>query len=105
MITLMPHLKIGPYKEGVTIVQIQMPFYPIVRSWTLLSLILYTYPYSSCMFFLQQHPFKKNVFRSLYIAVSFLENRRVRGKNFASTATLMVRDNWCEMPLFQSRTL
>ena len=28
MITLMPHLRIGPYKEGVTIVQIQMPFYP-----------------------------------------------------------------------------
>ena len=34
--TLMPHLRIGPYKEGVTIVQIQMQFYPIVRSWTLL---------------------------------------------------------------------
>ena len=32
----MPHLRIGPYKEGVTIVQIQMPFYPIVQSWTLL---------------------------------------------------------------------
>ena len=25
--TDMPHLRIGPYKEGVTIVQIQMPFY------------------------------------------------------------------------------
>ena len=25
----MPHLRIGPYKEGVTIVQIQMPFYPM----------------------------------------------------------------------------
>ena len=29
--TLMPHLSIGPYKEGVLIVQIQMPFYPIVQ--------------------------------------------------------------------------
>ena len=34
---LMSHLRIGPYKEGVAIVQIQMPFYPIMRSWTLLS--------------------------------------------------------------------
>ena len=25
--TLMPHLSIGPYKEGVLIVQIQMQFY------------------------------------------------------------------------------
>ena len=34
----MPHLRIDPTKEGVTIVQIQMPFYPIaiVQSWTLL---------------------------------------------------------------------
>ena len=36
--TLMPHLSIGPYKEGVLIVQIQMPFYPIVLGWTLLPL-------------------------------------------------------------------
>ena len=36
--TLMPHLRIGPYKEGITIVQIQMPYCPIVRSWTLLLL-------------------------------------------------------------------
>ena len=36
--TLMSHLSIGPYKEGVLIVQIQMPFYPIVLSWMLLPL-------------------------------------------------------------------
>ena len=28
--TLIPHLRIGPYKEGVTIVQIQTPFNPIM---------------------------------------------------------------------------
>ena len=38
IITLMPHFRIGPYKEGVTIFQIQMPYCPIVRSWTLLLL-------------------------------------------------------------------
>ena len=37
--TDMPHLRIGPYKEGVTIVQIQMQFYPIVQNWTLLQFI------------------------------------------------------------------
>ena len=37
--TDMPHLRIGPYKEGVTIVQIQMQFYPIVQIWTLLPFI------------------------------------------------------------------
>ena len=30
--TLMPHLRIGPYKEGVTIDQIQMPFHAVGRS-------------------------------------------------------------------------
>ena len=30
--TLMPHLRIAPYKESVTIVQIQMPFYVVGRS-------------------------------------------------------------------------
>ena len=43
--TLMPHLRIGPYKEGVLIDQIQMLFYPIVLSWTLLPyelLVVYT---------------------------------------------------------------
>ena len=29
--TNMPHLRIGPYKKRVTIVQIQMLFYPIVQ--------------------------------------------------------------------------
>ena len=31
-----PHLSIAPYKEGVAIVQKQMPFRAILRSWTLL---------------------------------------------------------------------
>ena len=30
--TLMPHLRIGPYKEGVIIDQIQMPFHAVGRS-------------------------------------------------------------------------
>ena len=30
--TLMPHLRIGPYKEGVTIDQIQMPLHAVGRS-------------------------------------------------------------------------
>ena len=30
--TLMPHLRIGPYKEGVLIAQIQMPFHAVGRS-------------------------------------------------------------------------
>ena len=34
--TLMAHLSLAPYKESVTIVQIQMPFYAAMRSWTLL---------------------------------------------------------------------
>ena len=32
--TLMPHLRIGPYKEGVTIDQIQMPFHAVGRSFS-----------------------------------------------------------------------
>ena len=40
MITLMPHLRIGPYKEGVLIAQIQMPFYPVGRSFPYELLIL-----------------------------------------------------------------
>ena len=32
--TLMAHLSLAPYKESVTIVQIQMPFYAVMRSWT-----------------------------------------------------------------------
>ena len=46
--TDMPHLRIGPYKEGVTIGQIQMQFYPIVQSWTFLLLIGCTHT-SSCV--------------------------------------------------------
>ena len=34
--TLMPHLRISPYKGRVATVQIQMPFYAIVQSWTFL---------------------------------------------------------------------
>ena len=38
--TLMPHLRIGPYKEGVLIAQIQMPFHAVGRSFPYELLIL-----------------------------------------------------------------
>ena len=42
--TLMPHLRIGPYKEGVTIDQIQMPFHAVGRSFSYeLLMVLNTY--------------------------------------------------------------
>ena len=42
MITkLMPHLRIGPYKEGVTIDQIQMPFLAVGRSFSYELLVLH----------------------------------------------------------------
>ena len=43
--TLMPHLRIGPYKEGVLIAQIQMPFHAVGRSFPYELLILYIYIY------------------------------------------------------------
>ena len=39
--TLMPHLRIGPYKEGVLIAQIQMPFHTVERSFPYELLIIY----------------------------------------------------------------
>ena len=39
--TLMPHLRICPYKEGVTIDQIQMPFHAVGRSFSYELLLLY----------------------------------------------------------------
>ena len=39
--TLMPHLRIGPYKEGVTIDQIQMPFHAVGRSFCYELLVIY----------------------------------------------------------------
>ena len=39
--TLMPHLRIGPYKEGVLIAQIQMPFHAVGRSFPYELLIIY----------------------------------------------------------------
>ena len=45
--TLMPHLRIGPYKEGVIIDQIQMPFHAVGRSFPYeLLIILYIYIYN-----------------------------------------------------------
>ena len=38
--TLMPHLRIGPYKEGVIIDQIQMPFHAVERSFPYELLVL-----------------------------------------------------------------
>ena len=38
--TLMPHLRIGPYKEGVTIDQIQMPFHAVGCSFSYELLII-----------------------------------------------------------------
>ena len=38
--TLMPHLRIGPYKEGVIIDQIQMPFHAVGRSFPYELLVL-----------------------------------------------------------------
>ena len=38
--TLMPHLRIGPYKEGVLIAQIQMPFHAVGRSFPYELLVL-----------------------------------------------------------------
>ena len=32
----MAHLSLGPYKESVKSVQIQVPFHAVMRSWTLL---------------------------------------------------------------------
>ena len=40
--TLMPHLRIGLYKEGVLIAQIQMPFHAVGRSFPYELLIIYT---------------------------------------------------------------
>ena len=40
--TLMPHLRIGPYKEGVLIDQIQMPFHTVGRSFPYELLVLLT---------------------------------------------------------------
>ena len=39
--TLMPHLRIGPYKEGVLIAQIQMLFHTVGRSFPYELLIIY----------------------------------------------------------------
>ena len=39
--TLMPHLRIGPYKEGVLIAQIQMPFHAVGRSFPYELLVVY----------------------------------------------------------------
>ena len=41
--TLMPHLRIGPYKEGVLIAQIQMPFHAVGRSFPYELLIIYIF--------------------------------------------------------------
>ena len=38
--------------------------------------------------------------RSRNSCVLFLENHSGRDQNFASAPTLIVRDNWCEMPSF-----
>ena len=43
----MPHLRIGPYKEGVTIDQIQMPFHAVGRSFSYELLHVYTCTYTS----------------------------------------------------------
>ena len=39
--TLMPHLRIGPYNEGVTIDQIQIPFHAVGRSFSYELLVIY----------------------------------------------------------------
>ena len=40
--TLMAHLRIGPYKEGVLIAQIQMPFHTVGRSFPYELLVIYS---------------------------------------------------------------
>ena len=47
--TLMPHLRIGPYKEGVTIDQIQMRFHVVGHSFSYELLILYIYSFSTAL--------------------------------------------------------